>query len=643
MTLLLGVLLLGPSLILLPATLRVRGRVPVAIAGLVFAAATVVLTIGLLSLLYLLTAAWIVIVESAVALIVLVVWWRAGAIAPWPWPWVRSWVSNPGRLQRLRSLARGSALVPRTASGAVTAVAVVVAFAALIVQFYVGVSVAPNNWDSMTYHLSRVAYWLQYDSALRYSGGTARQLGSAPNAEFMIAWIYALLGTDLLAFVVQWISLLGLGVGIFSMARLLKFAAGPSAFAAALFVILPQPIMQSTTTQNDLVVSFFLVAAMFFLTRAARDQCWPDCVVGAAAFGLAVGTKGTALIAAPGILLVVVVMARQSRLGLSQVARYAAIVCAGVVLLGSFAYVPNFVEEGTFGGAASKMTSRQGVGPVAATSLVQALWTFADSPGVVLPPALSDAVQAAGRAVRPVAVGPFQGGQFDFSIDSGIQEDTSAFGLVGFIVLPLLLVWTAFGWRIPPLRRAVALAAISYALILAWGLIPNVWLGRVLMPMVAIGAALFASLGRRAWLSGLALILGCLSLLPSLRENAGKPLQPAAASILKLDRRTQQLRMNPAAAESFIALDALVPADAPLAFVGGEDSWDYPLFGDGLRRVVLRFGSFDEALPSLKTGKVAGLVISDSAPPPSELRGVTQLGTSAWFVPASAVKHQPSP
>ncbi len=61
----------------------------------------------------------------------------------------------------------------------------------------------------------------------------------------------------------EWLAFVGVALVVFSGARLLRFSREASAFAAGLFILLPQPLMQSTTPQNDLIETFFVVSTAF--------------------------------------------------------------------------------------------------------------------------------------------------------------------------------------------------------------------------------------------------------------------------------------------------------------------------------------------------------------------------------------------
>jgi hypothetical protein len=62
-----------------------------------------------------------------------------------------------------------------------------VVLAALAYQALLVLATPPNNWDSMTYHLSRAAYWLQH-GGIGYvrDAHTQRQNAYLPNSELQI-------------------------------------------------------------------------------------------------------------------------------------------------------------------------------------------------------------------------------------------------------------------------------------------------------------------------------------------------------------------------------------------------------------------------------------------------------------------------
>jgi 4-amino-4-deoxy-L-arabinose transferase-like glycosyltransferase len=176
-----------------------------------------------------------------------------------------------------------------------------------------GLASAPNNYDSMTYHLPRVMHWLQSQSLAHYYTPITRQLYQPPFAEYAIAHVISLTRTDRFAFLIQWFALLGGAVGVSVIARQLGAGRFGQVLAATIFVTAPMAILQGSSTQNDLVVTFWIVVAVVAVLDSARDR-WLRCLLAGGAIGLALLTKGTAgILLAPFVVWLAVDMVRRYR------------------------------------------------------------------------------------------------------------------------------------------------------------------------------------------------------------------------------------------------------------------------------------------------------------------------------------------
>ncbi len=79
---------------------------------------------------------------------------------------------------------------------------------ALLVTFVVALVAAPNNYDSMTYHMTRVAYWMQHHTVAHFPTHNTRQIFMSPWVEYVILHLQVLsFGSDRLVNLVQWGSL----------------------------------------------------------------------------------------------------------------------------------------------------------------------------------------------------------------------------------------------------------------------------------------------------------------------------------------------------------------------------------------------------------------------------------------------------
>jgi len=155
----------------------------------------------------------------------------------------------------------------------------------------------PNTMDSMTYHLARIMHWMQNHSVAHYPTHYEPQLYQSPWAEFAIMHFQILSGGDRFANLIQWFSMVGSSVGVSLIAKQLGANLTGQVFAAVACATLPMGILQGSSTQNDYVVSFWIVSLVYYvlLTLETGISRFNYLKIGAS-FGLAILTKTTAYI-----------------------------------------------------------------------------------------------------------------------------------------------------------------------------------------------------------------------------------------------------------------------------------------------------------------------------------------------------------
>ncbi len=197
----------------------------------------------------------------------------AAAVIAWVWAKRPVWpaFSLPSRESRLFFVSEHKLLLFLAAA----------VFLVAVIGVGLVLSVPPNTNDSMGYHLSRAGYWLQQGSLSHYNAPNLRQIVFPPNAEIVVLWLITFLRSDLLAGFVQWVAYLGLLVGVYALARQLEFSLFQAVFAGLTWALLPIVVLESTSTQNDLVVSFCVVACLYFFIQGVGRANMPlFCFVG---------------------------------------------------------------------------------------------------------------------------------------------------------------------------------------------------------------------------------------------------------------------------------------------------------------------------------------------------------------------------
>jgi hypothetical protein len=202
----------------------------------------------------------------------------------------------------------------------------------LAITGVIAIIAPPNGWDALSYHMSRVVYWIQNGSVAHFPTHNIRQVAFSPFAEFGILHLQLIWGGDRLANLVQWGAFAGSLVAVAALVR--RFGGGAAAVSAALVfaATLPMAILQASGTENDLVLALWLLIALLAAEENLRTETVMSALKLGAAVGLAVLTKGTAyvlcipLLAGWASLLFVRFVPRRRALGL--------IAAAGLLALG---------------------------------------------------------------------------------------------------------------------------------------------------------------------------------------------------------------------------------------------------------------------------------------------------------------------
>jgi 4-amino-4-deoxy-L-arabinose transferase-like glycosyltransferase len=467
-----------------------------------------------------------------------------------------------------------------------------VVLAALVYQAFLVVATPPNNYDSLTYHLARVAAWLQQGHVGYYDAATARANAFPGNAELGILATVALLGRDTLAALPQLLAELGVLACVYGIGRRLGFGRPSAAFAALLTATLSQVALQSVTTQNDLVAASFVAAAMFFVLGRERREL----PLAGLAAALAVGTKLTGVLALPLLVLAAVLLLPRRRI--VELAAAGAVAFLG---FGAFWYVENAVRTDHPLGVvpeADSFRADHSAGAVASTA-AKVSWRFVDFTGLKAPDELLTGLSSAGAGLFEVAhVDPDTHNAtalaYSFKPRTASSEDTSYFGPLGFLLLLPLSAGFLLAWsrrRVSRAQGALAAALPLFVLAIALTQSYNNWLGRFMLIPAALVMPLAAWLydRRLRLLTLVAGFVGAATLVGTHTHNIAKPVGLSGTTpVWSLPRATAQTLTAGPFACALRLVAGTVPADGPLGVVLGTNDPSYLLYGPKLGRRLVR-------------------------------------------------------
>jgi hypothetical protein len=199
---------------------------------------------------YLILATEVLSLFAAVTQFALVLVWGLLAAAVWAWAlqrWAKSGFTRPSVQTSKRWFERLMLL----------AICLAVLLGAVVAWF-----APPSTWDSLNYHIPRVAEWAQMHAVRPFATGIEVQNNMPPGAEEAVLNLYVLAGSDRVANFVDWFAFMGSLIGVSLIAGQLGGSRSAQMLSALLAATLPSVLAQTSSTMTDLVSAFWLVCAV---------------------------------------------------------------------------------------------------------------------------------------------------------------------------------------------------------------------------------------------------------------------------------------------------------------------------------------------------------------------------------------------
>jgi hypothetical protein len=500
-----------------------------------------------------------------------------------------------------------------------TAALFAVAAAALAYELAVALTSPPNNWDSLTYHLPRVAQWAQEGGIQWIANAPTDRLNEfQPIAEYELLFVFAALGNGALYALPQYAGQVAILIAAYGSSRRLGFSLTASAAAAFLFATFSLVALQAMTAQNDLVAASFPVVAACLILGGTPVEL----AAAGAAVGIALGVKLTTALVLPVLLWLVLQRGRRP----AAVAGAGA--AAGFLVVGMWGYVLNIVHTGHLlgrgGGRVENTTPPTMPGSlVTAARLVYRTLDLSvlSNPLIVWLAVIGIAVGATAAAERgSTRRAALQGLPFLFpalvwasavalafltrvahipaQTDSPIgglnrfaNEDYSAFGPVGAVtvlVTPVAIAAAYARRRVDRRQLALALAFPTFLVLTALSAKYNPFMTRFMLVPAALSAPLLAHVFRDRLVTASVAVVAAITVGLTLEHNRTKPFNGPHGHPWQLSQ-VEALEQNwqPASGPALAAYDGFVPPRACVGAIVGPEEPSYVLWGPRLGRQVV--------------------------------------------------------
>lgn len=164
----------------------------------------------------------------------------------------------------------------------------------------------PNEWDSMTGHLNRLLYYLQHHTMAHF-GGTNWNMDTYPKSICTLQIYHYLMSGKVENFfkAIHHASYLILGLSMFGTVRNLTNNLTASVFCGLIIWLLPDVLMQSITTETDVVLAAYLSCFVYFLFSFNTTKLIRYLYLAGITFGITLGHKITFVFSLPPLFFII--------------------------------------------------------------------------------------------------------------------------------------------------------------------------------------------------------------------------------------------------------------------------------------------------------------------------------------------------
>lgn len=481
-----------------------------------------------------------------------------------------------------------------------------------IIRLFLIVNIAPFNWDSMTYHLPRMVYYLQQGHLGSFNTNYwAQVIHPKISTILMIHTYVASGGNENCTPLPQYAAYLACIFAVYGIVRLCGYRRLYSFVTAGIYGLLTENLLEAGTTQNDLIMTAYIGGVIFSFLAFRKQRQYLFLFFGALFLGLAVGVKGSVVLVFPSLVLVIIFSLfaasgmtwRRLWVGCAF-ATGASIVMMTLLALPSGYYqnwrsfghaiAPPIVRQmHSFDGQPASYIFRNGT-----LNLCRFASEFISLDGL---PSTCQAItsfqtfsrQSIGSATSLIGLNltTNEAVRSPYIYDKApiINEDFSYWGPLGFMLLWPAVFLAILGVIRNKTLRVLAYSSLVFVVVQSYSGPYDPWRGRyfiacaVFSAPIAVAWLTSSRVSIKCWVS-LALLLGGLGAINTAYQSGGELFSNEQ---YRNDRIRQLSYRNQAFYNGFKKFEAEVPTNATVAMSCGWDVYEYPLLGAKFSRHLI--------------------------------------------------------
>lgn len=211
-----------------------------------------------------------------------------------------------------------------------------------------------TNADAQSYHVARSLFWVLQGSLNHFDVADIRNLCLPINSEILYSWILLFVRKDVFLGFFSFVGYLLSIISIYNILGLLGYCTRKKLWVIFILSSFASAIVQISGTETDIIIAGLISSAIFLFWYALKNNKKMPIFMSSLAYALALGTKTTAIIAIPGVGLLLLALCFYFK-KYKPLALFLAFGIINFLIFSAYNYILNFIQFSNFLGPESFM------------------------------------------------------------------------------------------------------------------------------------------------------------------------------------------------------------------------------------------------------------------------------------------------
>ncbi len=305
------------------------------------------------------------------------------------------------------------------------------------------------NEDAMGYHVLRSVFWIFNKNLNHFPIADIRNLVFPINSEIIYSWIIIFLKKDIF---IGCVAFAGYLLSIFNVYNILSFMGYSMRKKLWVVFILSSfagIVIQASNTETDIVIAALITSAIFLFWDSLKNNSKIPLFIASLAYALAVGTKTTAILFIPAVLLIMLYLCKKYKN--YRALGYFTVFCfINFLIFSSYNYILNIIDYGNPMGTMGLRFSHKNIYGIKGfiSSVIKHIFLFFDFTGFKWSEYLGDYILSFKSAILTfLNVADIPDGVHSIKnpdINNFVAITKSYLGILGFSLFLPTCIWTLF-------------------------------------------------------------------------------------------------------------------------------------------------------------------------------------------------------